>query len=83
MVTTKSIYDQTVTITTDYLGPAAKRFIDRQVANHLHKSPEDMTADDIPVLVNWSRIALALLTDDHRIIDEFIQRMNKISVKPQ
>jgi hypothetical protein len=78
MLTSISVYEQTVSITTDYLGPAAKRFIDRQVANHLHKKPEAMTVEDIPILINWAKIAMALLTDDHHIIDEFIRRMNKI-----
>jgi hypothetical protein len=79
MLASMSVYEQIVDIATDYLGPAAQRFVDRQVANHLHKAPDKMTTRDIPTLINWSKIALGLLTDDQRIIDEFVTRVNRIS----
>ena len=40
------LYDKVVRITHVYLGPAADRFIARQVENHLHKEPEQLSLDD-------------------------------------
>lgn len=68
------LYDQMVEITTDYLGPAADRFIDRQIQSHLGKNPSAVTKKDIPELVSWSKIAMALLTNDTAIVDEFTSR---------
>ena len=48
-----SVYDQVVRITHVYLGPAADRFIARQVENHLHKPPQDLTKNDLKSLIDW------------------------------
>jgi siroheme synthase (precorrin-2 oxidase/ferrochelatase) len=69
------LYKQVVAVTTDYLGPAAIRFIDRQIENHLRKEPEDLKRSDLKILADWSRLALGLLTEDTRLIDEFTERL--------
>ena len=38
----KSLYLKVVRITDHYLGPAADRFIRRQIENHLNKHPEEL-----------------------------------------
>jgi hypothetical protein len=40
MKASSNVYDEVIRITHIYLGPAAERFIARQMLNHLQKSPE-------------------------------------------
>lgn len=71
-VTTKhSVHQQVVDCLYEYFGPAAERFVAREVKAHLHKKPEDLTADDIPKLHEWSKLAIALISDDSKDIDNF------------
>lgn len=74
-----SIYDQVVEITADYLGPAAKRFIDRQVISHLKKDPERMTMKDLSKLKVWIEAVVSLLTDDNKVISEYIHKLDELS----
>ena len=74
----KSVYEQAVRITHAYLGPAAERFVDRQVRNHLHKEPEDITEKDLSLLMRWIRLAVALLTDDSQIVEEYIGQLERL-----
>lgn len=76
-----SLYDSVIQITTDYLGPAAGRFIDRQIENHLQKQPQDLRKKDLDVLINWSKVAIALLTEDKAVVDEFSRRLAKLGKK--
>ena len=56
---TELYYEKIVDITRDYLGPAASRFVIRQINTHFHKSPEQLQRTDIPILAirirKWSR----------------------------
>ena len=73
------IYDNAIKIASDYLGPAAKRFIDRQIVAHLSKAnPEDLNENDIPKFVEWVRVSLSLLTEDQSIIDECVKRIKSL-----
>lgn len=74
-----SIYEQVVQITHVYLGPAADRFIARQVENHLHKSPEELSADDLSSLIDWIRVVVSLLTEDGEIIEEYAGELQKLA----
>jgi hypothetical protein len=74
----ENVYDNVIRVTTEYLGPAAQRFIDRQIQNHLQKDPTELTAADLPVLIDWSKIALALLTDDRHVVLNYIEDLNNI-----
>jgi hypothetical protein len=73
------IYESVVGITHDYLGPAADRFIARQVHNHLHKEPEKITKEDLSQLVDWIRVAVSFLTDDTQIVEEYIEQLQQLS----
>lgn len=79
MATTPSIYEEMVRITHSYLGPAADRFISRQVYNHLHKSPEELTRKDLLKLVDWIQVCVSLLTDDSEIIEEYSAELRKLA----
>jgi hypothetical protein len=74
------IYDQVVRITHVYLGPAADRFISRQVQNHLHKQPEELTNDDLSKLIDWIRVAVSLITEDSEIVEEYTLQLQRLAV---
>jgi len=74
-----SIYDQVVRVTHVYLGPAADRFIDRQVENHLHKAPEELSKADLRSLIDWIRVVVSLLTEDGEIIEEYVGELHKLA----
>ena len=79
---TISLYDKVVKVTHVYLGPAADRFIARQVENHLRKPPEKLSEADLLGLIAWIRLAVSLLTDDTEIVDEYTAQLEKLA-RPQ
>lgn len=72
------LYDKVVRITDVYLGPAASRFIDRQVRNHLHKAPEELSENDLYGLIDWIRAAVSLLTEDSDMVEEYTEELAKL-----
>lgn len=74
-----SLYDQVVETTHTYLGPAADRFIARQVQNHLHKQPQQLSAKDLDGLIDWIQIAVSLLTENSEIITDYIAELRKLA----
>jgi hypothetical protein len=75
-----TLYENIVAITEDYLGPAARRFIDRQINFHFEKRPDQITRADLTKLSEWVKVSLALLTEDRQMVDDFTKRINKLSV---
>ncbi len=75
------LYDKVVRITNVYLGPAADRFIARQVQNHLHKPPEKLSQADLLKLIDWIRVTVSLLTDDSEIIEEYAAQLQRLAVQ--
>jgi len=75
----KSVYERAVRISHAYLGPAAERFIDRQVRSHLHKEPETITEKDLSRLIGWIRLAVSLLSDDIQVVDEYIGQLEQLT----
>lgn len=75
----QSLYQQVVQVTHVYLGPAAERFIARQVENHLHKSAESLSEADLLTLIDWIRVVVALLTEDNEIIEEYTSELYKLT----
>ena len=73
------MYDEAVKIASDYLGPAAKRFVDRQIVAHLQKTnPEDLSPEDMPKFIEWIRISLSLLTEDQSVIEDCVGRLKSL-----
>ena len=70
-----ALLDELVGITEEYLGPAAHRFIDRQIIFHLDKEPSEILPEDIPRLAVWMRVTVALLTEDRSLVEDFTQRV--------
>jgi len=73
------LYDRVVAITEEYLGPAAHRFVARQVAFHFHKAPQELTVGDLPKLIEWTRLSLALITENYSLIDECIRKLSQLA----
>jgi hypothetical protein len=74
-----SLYNQVVRITHVYLGPAADRFIARQLENHLHKSPEELSHADLLSLIDWIKVVVSLLTEDSDIVEEYTAELQKLA----
>ena len=73
------MYDEAIKIASDYLGPAAKRFVDRQIVSHLQKPrPEDLSEEDLPKFIEWIRISLSLLTEDQKVIEDCVARLKSL-----
>jgi hypothetical protein len=75
----QSLYEQVVRVTHVYLGPAADRFIARQVENHLHKSPEELSQSDLRSLIDWIKVVVSLLTEDEGLIEEYTEELQKLA----
>jgi len=74
-----TLFSEVVDITYDYLGPAADRFVTRQIRNHLGKSPESLRKKDLKALLSWIKIAMSLLTDDSKLVDKYIADLNELT----
>jgi uncharacterized protein YlxP (DUF503 family) len=77
--TQSSLYVRVVQVTHIYLGPAADRFISRQVQNHLNKTPETLSRKDLHDLIDWIQIAVSLLTEDSEIVEEYISQLERLA----
>jgi hypothetical protein len=77
--TKETVYEQVVKVTNVYLGPAAERFIDRQVENHLHIEPTKLTKKDLEKMIDWIRVVVSLLTGEREIIEEYISELRKLT----
>jgi len=75
-----TLYSDVVDITYDYLGPAADRFVTRQIRNHLDKKPEQLKKNDLKELINWIKIAVSLLTDDDKIVKRYISDLKRLTI---
>ncbi|HSX43979.1 MAG TPA: hypothetical protein VLE69_01605 [Candidatus Saccharimonadales bacterium] len=79
MAETNHLYNSIVDITQDYLGPAAGRFIDRQISNHLGKQPTLIKPEDMTKLTEWLRVAMSILTDDQSLISDYFARIDGLT----
>ena len=79
MAPSKNIYQRVVLTSAEYLGPAAERFIRRQITTHLGKRPEDITAKDISELTNWVKLTFAMLTENHALVEAFAEDLSMIA----
>jgi hypothetical protein len=74
-----TLYSDVVDITYDYLGPAADRFVTRQIRSHLGKRPEELKKRDLRDLVSWIKIAMSLLTDNEELINTYISDLKRLA----
>ena len=76
-----TLYAQVVAISHPYLGPAAERFITRQIHNHLHKDPLELTHEDLHSLIDWVRVAVSFITEDTHIVEEYASRLKQLAAE--
>jgi hypothetical protein len=76
---TNELFDKVVAITEDYLGPAAPRFVTRQISFHLGKTPEELVHADLPKLAEWTKATLALLTDDKTLVRNYSVKLLELA----
>ena len=76
---TNELFEKVVAITEDYLGPAAPRFVTRQISFHLGKTPEELEHSDIPKLAEWTKATLAMLTDDKGIVKDYSSKILELA----
>lgn len=69
------LIDQICNISEDYLGPAADRFVERQISMHLKKKPAALTPKDIYKLADWIKLSFSLLTNDIAIVEQYTERL--------
>jgi uncharacterized protein YegL len=67
-----TLYEDVVGITYEYLGPAADRFVARQIRNHLGKEPEQLRRQDLKALIDWFSASLALLSEDTELVKKYV-----------
>lgn len=74
-----SIYDDVVSITYEYLGPAADRFVVRQIRNHLQKDPSQLRREDLRQLIDWIQLAMRLISNDTEVVDRYVADLERIA----
>lgn len=79
MDATPSLYDDVVAITYDYLGPAADRFVVRQIRNHLQKDPGQLQRKDLRQLIDWIQLAMRLISNDSHVIDRYMADLESLA----
>jgi hypothetical protein len=73
------LYISVVDITSDYLGPAADRFINRQIRNHLQKDPELLNKSELSKLIKWIELSMSVLTDDNELVNTYVNSLKSLT----
>ena len=81
--TSPTVYDQVIEVVSEYLGPASERFVTRLAKVHCDKKPKDLTVEDIPKLHEWSKLTVALVTEDSLLVDDFSRDLLSIAKEPR
>ncbi len=74
-------YNKLVEATSELLGPASQRFIDRQIRNHLGKEPGKLNQADLKQLAQWLRLSVGVLTDDEVLLNKYSQVLDELCRK--
>lgn len=69
------VFEEIVDMTSDYIGPAARRFVTKIVHNHLDKSPSELKRSDVTEYHEAAVIAFARITKNSRLRYEFSTRL--------
>jgi hypothetical protein len=72
------LYVRVTRITQTYLGPAADRFVARQIRNHLRKDPEQLARKDLNDLIDWIRVAMGYITEDSELVNEYVDKLKAL-----
>ncbi len=78
MIVAMALYDEVVDLARIYLGPAAKRFVDRQIKGHLEIESDRLTLSDLDELATWCYTSSKILMNDMKA-REFSDRVKALS----
>ena len=73
------LIDQILEVSQDYLGPAADRFVDRQITTHLKQKPDTITRQDVYKLIDWIKLSFAMLTNDTGMVEQYAKRLKLVA----
>ena len=59
-----ALYDDVIELAKMYLGPAARKFVDRQIKGHLEIDGSQLAPDDLEELAKWCYTSSKLLMND-------------------
>jgi uncharacterized protein YegL len=79
----QNLYEEVITITERYFGPAADRFVTRQIRNHLSKEPQQLKKQDLVGLIKWISLAMALVSEDELLIHKFVADLEVLTTNRQ
>lgn len=74
-----TLYNDVVHVTHEYFGPAADRFVTRQIRNHLRKDPYQLRKQDLAGLIEWISLAMALLSDDEKLVSKYVADLKNLT----
>lgn len=74
-----SLYEKVVRVTNGYLGPAADRFVSRQISTHLGKEPHRLHGRDLHKLIDWISLSMAVLVEDQELIKQYIDELKELA----
>lgn len=74
-----TLYDDVVTTTYNYLGPAADRFVVRQIRSHLQKDPGQLQRKDLRQLIDWIQLAMRLINSDRAAVDRYVADLEALA----
>ena len=72
-----TLYDDVLTIAQFYLGPAAKRFMTRQITGHLNTTTENLAPQHLDELAKWCYVSSKLVIDETKA-QEFSQKVKAL-----
>ena len=72
-----SLHDDAVKVAKIYMGPAAEKFINRQISSHLNKTASELTGADLEELAKWCYVSGRLVMPEDRA-KEFGQAVKAI-----
>jgi hypothetical protein len=75
-----TLFDDVVSITAEYLGPAAERFVARQIETHLNIPPQKLQRKQLTNLLDWLRLSMSLLTNNQQLVDEYINKVRALAI---
>ena len=79
MVTEHLLADEVVRVAEDYFGPAASRVITRLSLHHLQKDTAALRPTDLNELARWASLAMSIVTEDEKVIAEFMSRIKHLA----
>ena len=73
-----ALYDEVIDVARSYLGPAAPKFVNRQIRAHLEIDGSQLTYNDLDELAEWCYTSSKVLMDEMKA-KEFSDQVRALS----